>query len=189
VTGATILPFSPDLGLPRLYQGTEELHWHALITYPQRERAGKLWLDRRGVYSFFPVKRQVRMAHGRRIERDSRYLPGYLFAAFPGAPIWYKILGSPFISNAIRGHNGEPGRLHPDSIVSLRAMASVDDEITNQWRVARTPRRGDRVRIKAGVFQGHEYEVVEIVSGNVRLKLQLLGRELDVPLDGVEKVA
>jgi transcription antitermination factor NusG len=68
-------------------------------------------------------------------------------------------------------------------------MASVDDEISNQWRIARTPRRGDRVRIKSGVFAGHEYEVVEIVSGNVRLKLQLLGRELDVPLDGVEKVA
>jgi transcription antitermination factor NusG len=187
MTGASILAFIPNRS--RLYHGTDDPQWYALFVLPQRERAGRKWLDDRGVHAFWPVKREVRHIRGARIERESRYIPGYLFARFPGAPIWHRIIGSPFITNAIRRHNGEPGRLNPDSIASLRAMASVDDEISNQWRIARTPRRGDLVRIKAGVFAGHEYEVVEIVSGNVRLKLQLLGRELDVPLDGVEKVA
>lgn len=165
--------------------------WYALITLPQRESAARQWLDRRlGVYSFFPVKRERRHVRNRWIERDSRYLPGYLFARFPGAPNWFELLQSPFVHNAIRGSDGYPGRIHPDSLTAIKAMASVDDEIEARWHLATRPKRGDRVRVKAGAFAGYDgLEVVEVVSGKVRLSLRLLGRDLELPIEGVEKVA
>lgn len=166
-------------------------HWYALITLPQRESAARQWLDRRlGVYSFFPVKAERRHVRGRWIERQSRYLPGYLFARFPAEPNWYELLQSPFVHNAIRGSDGYPGRLHPDSLTAIKAMATVDDEIEHRWHLAARPRRGDRVRVKQGAFAGWDgLEVVEVVAGNVRLSLRLLGRDLELPIEGVEKLA
>ena len=164
-------------------------HWFALMVNPQREIAARKWLDRRGVYSFFPVKKERRHIRNAWVERESRYLPGYLFARFPGAPKWFMIFDSPFIHNAIRASNGYPGRIDPDSLQAIRAMASVDHEIEARWHIATRPQKGDRVRIKSGAFAGYETEVVEIVHGKVRLPLRLLGHGVAVDIGNVEKVA
>lgn len=164
-------------------------HWHALMVKSQREVAARAWLDKRGVYAFFPVKRERRHVRNRWVERESRYLPGYLFARFPGEPKWHKVFDSPFVHNAIRSSNGYPGRIHPDSLRAIRAMASVDDEIEARWHLSTRVNRGDRVRVRGGAFAGYETEVLEIVAGKARLPLTLLGRQIDVDLGQVEKVA
>lgn len=159
--------------------------WHALLVYPQREVAGRVWLQRRGVYAFFPVERQVRVVRGKRIERSRRYLPGYLFALFPHDPIWHRILDSPetpnpFFRDVIRLHSGEAGRLHPRSIRALAEMRETDERIVERRRAARLPRQGDRVRLRTGPLEDHIGEVVELTAGTVRLKVKMFASEVPV---------
>lgn len=137
------------------------LRWHALLVYPRRETAAKAWLEQRGVYAFFPVA-VVRLAYRHRYREITRaYLPGYLFAKFPGEPAWHEVIGSPFIHNTLRRHNGEPGILHPETMESLKAMRTTDDMLAERRQAATTIRRGCKVRFVRGPFEGWEVEVVD----------------------------
>lgn len=154
-------------------------HWYALIVPPQREGAAEQWLGLRGVYAFHPVKTRTVTVKGKRIRRESCYLPGYVFARFGGSIIWHRVQESPYIADAIRLSCGAPATLNPEDLAGIYAMRHRDDESAEAARRARTVRPGDRARILSGVFEGSEVDVIEIRSGEAVLRLTLFG---DVPV-------
>jgi transcription antitermination factor NusG len=165
--------------------------WHALLVFPQREAAARAWLDARKVYSFYPVRQQDRVIRGKKSTVERRYLPGYLFARFNGAPIWHRILrdhatdmGSPFIRDAIRLHSGEPGVLMPQSLSALLDMRSRDEMLTEAQQARRLVKPGCRARVKNGAYQGQEVEVVTLTAaGGATFRLRMFGGEFDVEVD------
>lgn len=173
---------------PPLFHAPEgKPRWFALLTSPQREPAARKWLALRNVQSFYPVTTTVSTRMGRRYERESRYLPGYVFAAFPGAPVWHNVIGSPFVRDAIRMRSGVPGQLHEDTMQTLFDMRGADDRLSEAWAEARAIRRGNRARIRDGARQGDVIEVVEIIARHgvklAKFKVKIFGGEFETEMD------
>ena len=158
--------------------------WYALIVPPQREGQAVAYLERMGVYAFFPVKRKVSVIRGKRISRDSRYLPGYVFARFPGRPIWHKVFASAFISDAIRLRStGEPGILRASDLAGIQAMAPRDEAKEAAHKRAKAIRPGDRAVVMGGILEGREIEVSEIRAGRAVFRVTMFGSDREAEVD------
>jgi transcription antitermination factor NusG len=90
----------------------------------------------------------------------------------------------------VRHSSGWPAVLAPQDLERLHAMRAIDEAEAERQRQARVIRRGDRVRILTGAFEGEEVEVMSLDGGKVRVRMCILGAELpvEVVFSGVEKI-
>lgn len=156
--------------------------WYALQVEAQREDHAEAWLRLRGVYAFHPVMlRQVRV---KGVMRDyaRRYLPGYVFARFPGDPWQHLVADSPFIHGALRRSDGEWGILEPRKLRAIHSMRKIDAEAEAMRRgdMARARlQAGDRALFRCGPFADLPCEVIELQGdAGVRVRFRLFGREV-----------
>jgi transcription antitermination factor NusG len=159
---------------------------------PQSEGKVRTWLGDRDVFAFYPVTESTRYRQGRDYTHEQRFIPGYVFAHFNGAPRWHLLTWEhPWITGVIRRHDGEPGWLTEDSIAGLKAMRSTAEILTNKQRHARTIRKGDKVRIRDGVHQDRQTEVVELRGAMGIIRIEIFGgvHEVEMELGRMEKVA
>ena len=163
--------------------------WYALTVQSQCEGKVGAWLHEQGVYSFHPVKRRTRLAKGREVTTESRYLPGYVFARFPGQPIRHRIASRcPWITGAVTVQSGAWAILRPHDLTALHRMRSLDTMQERQRR--RESRRrnriapGDRVAILSGLWEDSEgHEVIELRGGQAIVRIQMLGADRLVEAD------
>lgn len=161
-----------------------DARWHALTVAPQKEQAAGAWLELRDVYAFHPVTRRTTLIRGKRIERESRYLPGFVFALFKGPAIYSRILDSPFITGALTMQSGHWGIIRPNDIRKLHAMRSVDEAQKAQVEEAKRIRKGDKVRVLSGLMgEGQEVEVIELRAGKARFKIHMFGADISAEAD------
>jgi transcription antitermination factor NusG len=169
--------------------------YHALTVRPQSEGKVRTWLGDRDVFAFYPVTETSRFRNGRDYTHEQRFIPGYVFAHFNGTPRWHLLTWEhPWITGVIRRHDGEPGWLTEDSIAGLKAMRSTAELLSDKRRQARTIRKGDRVRIKGGYYEGNEVEIIELRMAHGRergvFRIGLLGtHEVEMEISRMEKVA
>lgn len=191
VPAVHVLPLADEREPALDREGRPAEHWHALLCHPQRETRAKDWLGRRGVRAFFPVEERVVTIRGVRHETQTKILPGYLFARFLAAPIWHRVLGSPYIRDAIRLSSGLPARIHPASLQSLLQLRAMAELVEERMAAARALRAGSRARITSGPYEGHEVEIQEIGQGRARFTLHLLGGEVpaDMAVERLRKIA
>jgi transcription antitermination factor NusG len=169
------------------------------------------------VYSFYPVEERTRYRLGRQATHERPYIPGYVFARFPGAPWWHLILGDTQgvadrpvngwdrqVADTLRQHrtffdvirytgSEEPAWLVEGSLSSLMGMRSRAELLEEKRRRGMTIRKGDRVRIKDGVpaMAGFTGEILALKSTRGVVEIMLFGRvcEVEIELDRMEKVA
>jgi transcription antitermination factor NusG len=171
--------------------------WHALRVAPQREDQVEHWLGLRGVRAFHPVLRRVTRRCGREQAYDRRYLPGYVFARFPGEALVHRVLACPWIGGALCRSGGDWGILEPGKMRSIYAMRKLDAAQREaqaaakaRAREARQLRVGDGAMFRAGPLEGMTGEVVALsAAGGATLRLVLFGRENLVPVDAADLVA
>lgn len=170
--------------------------WHALRVVPLAEARVEAWLEARGVEAFHPVViRQVR-ERGRLVKRERRYLPGYVFAKFPGVPVAHEVARHRDVLGAICRANGEWGVLDPASLQAILSMRRVDVALDAmrradlaRVRAALRVRAGDRAMFQAGVFAGRSAEVVDLrADGGAVLRFTLFGGEVLVSADAGDLV-
>jgi len=172
-------------GLPGIV-GEGPPRWHALRVAPQREDMAEAWLRLRGVYGFHPVlMRRVRV---RGVLRDyaRRYLPGYVFARFSGAPVCWRVLECPFILGALTLTGGVWGVLEPDRLRQMHAMRRLDAEgqalRARQAAVRRAQAMvqvGDGALFTGGAFVGQRCEVVDLRGdGGASVRMRLFGSDV-----------
>ncbi|GHF71083.1 hypothetical protein GCM10017056_47500 [Seohaeicola zhoushanensis] len=156
--------------------------WYALRVPPQREDQAEAWLLRRGVYAFHPVLSRRSVQHGRVREYQRRYLPGYVFARFPGDPLEHLVAGTPFILGALCRSSGHWGILRPQGLRAIYAMRKIDaasEEARKAVRRRQLLHPGDRALFHTGPFAEFPCEVIEIkADGGAKVRLQLFGREI-----------
>lgn len=160
--------------------------WYALRVAPQREDQAEAWLRMRGVYAFHPVLPRKVKRFGKVCEYQRRYLPGYVFARFPGEPVVHAVTASPFITGAITMADGRWGKLDPSGLRAIHAMRRVDEAAEAARRADRARQRrasavraGDSAMFRSGPFAAFCCEVVELrADGGARVRLNLFGREV-----------
>jgi transcription antitermination factor NusG len=160
--------------------------WYALRVAPQSEDRVEGWLRRRGVYAFHPVLiRRVRQrGHLREVAR--RYLPGYVFAAFPGQPWAHMVCAHRDILGAICRADGQWGALDPEGLRAIHKMRAIDQQNLDALKSEKVRRRqamvvraGDSALFRAGPLAGQPCEVVEIeAQGGAVVRLQMFGGQV-----------
>ena len=182
---------------PRQIIADGEARWHCLFTRQQSESAAVARLKVLGIHSFFPVTETERIVRGQKTIIESRFLPGYVFAHFDGRPLWYELWQAcSFVRDVLRLRNGdEPGWIMPEDLTALMAMRATDQEQARARKARSLIRRGDRVKLRTGPFQGYEAEVHTLVTvrGKARGKftIPLFGGTVpgEASLDDMERVA
>lgn len=158
--------------------------WHGLMVRPQREAATVAWLELRGVYAFYPVTAKRRIVRGKPLEYESKYLPGYVFARFPGRAIINRVMACPFISGALTVESGAWGIIRPLDMRKLHAMRSTDAQQQEQKAQAAKIQKGDRVKVLEGLWQeGQTVEVIEVRAGKARFKIHMFGADIEAEAD------
>lgn len=149
--------------------------WHALCVRPGHEIPAQRFLAQAGIYSFFPV----RMRHSpKRGKYASRYLPGYLFAKFPGPPRLHVLLETPWVRDVVRAYDDHPAILRPQDLELIHRMRERDEEQDRRIADARKIKVGARVRLMEGVAQGEHVVVARIKGGKVHFSLPMFGSEV-----------
>lgn len=170
-----------------LYQDGPE-HWHCLRVMPQREDDCEAWLDRRGVYAFHPVTVRYETHKGQRIKRVSRFIPGYVFARFPGLIAWHVVKASPFVADAIRMRDGRIATLAECDLTALRAMSDREQRERERRAAAQLIRLGDRATIASGPFEGADVEILSIKAGRATISIRMFsGIPVEVALENLVK--
>lgn len=177
--GGAVPPAPGDTGI--FLPGAPQ--WVALRTTAQREDQAEHWLCRRGVYAFHPVLMRKVRAKGTVREYARRYLPGYVFARFPGEPMAHRVVDCAFITGALCNSAGSWGRLDPTDLQALHAMRRIDIASSEALKAERIRRRaagavkpGDRALFRAGPLAGEVCEVAEITAdGGALVRLGLFG--------------
>lgn len=159
--------------------------WYALRVAPQREG----WVEARlalfGVLGFHPVTTQTVQRRGMRKRLVTRYLPGYVFARFPGWPVIHQVLAVPHVLGALAVEDGRWAMIKPDDLRSLYGMRDRDAQIEDaikaeaaRRRAANALRSSDSALFRSGPLAGRSCEVVEISgAGDVRVRLRLFGSD------------
>lgn len=163
--------------------------WHCLRVLPQREAACEAWLAQRDVHAFHPVKVKYKHVRGRSVRLSSRYLPGYVFARFPGPLIWHRLKDTcPMVSDAVRTSTGQLAVLDPSDLRLLQRMADVDKDIQDRRAMAARIGKGDVVRLTDGAFEGMEVEVMELRGDKAQFKIRMFGADDIDAVAGLDKM-
>ncbi|WP_370267436.1 transcription termination/antitermination NusG family protein [Nioella sp.] len=171
--------------------------WYALRVAPQREGFVERWLGLRGVTGFHPVLRRRVVRFGKPRESVTRYLPGYVFARFPGEPIPHAVQALPHILGALTARDGHWARLVPSDLRALYGMRNTDADLedtraTEQARRKRAAalRVGQGALFRSGPMAGVSCEVVELKgTGDVRVRLRAFGSDRVVTAQDRDLVA
>jgi len=154
--------------------------WFAVKTQPRRELQVRTLLDRRGIEAYFPQLPSWRRRPGEKVPRFEPLFPGYIFARLQlGTSYWISARSAPGVAYFL-GSAGSPTAL-PDELVE-----GIRDRVEARILAGRPVipfKRGDRVVIDGGPFDGLEaaFDGALCGSGRVRVFLELVTRL--VPVD------
>jgi transcriptional antiterminator RfaH len=106
------------------------------------------WLALKGFEFYCPHIRDLRIRHGRRVERRPALFPGYAFVLIRLQ--WSTIGSTPGVSGLIMNGSG-PAKV-PDQVIAEIRRREIDGLV----ELPKPPeiRSGDRVRVVAGPFAG-----------------------------------
>lgn len=122
------------------------------------------------------------MRFGRQVEAVRCYLPGYVFARFPGTVLRHRVAACQMVTGAVTLCSGEWGCLDPYGLRAIIAMRKVDHARRSaEQRMRRAARRlspGDRAVVIGGLFGEARVEVVSIEAGEVRFRVAMFGGDV-----------
>jgi len=167
--------------------------WYVVKVQANREDSIKEAIERRvkieGLEEFFgqiliPEERVTEVVKGKRITRKRKLYPGYLMVEVEfNDRILYLFRETPGVGDFVGAGPNKPPLPMGDHEVQKMLGQQVEE------REAPVPRirvdRGDRVKIKEGMFANMEGEVSEILEakGLVRVMLKVFGRDVPVELE------
>jgi hypothetical protein len=140
--------------------------------------------------------RRVLRGAGKGRAYAARYLPGYVFARFPGPPVAHAVAACPFVLGAVARSDGEWAALHPADLRALHAMRRIDAAQDAARQASKAARRramllrpGDVALFRAGAMEGARCEVVRLTAdGGAVVALRLFGGEVHAQARAVDLV-
>lgn len=154
--------------------------WAVVGLLPRREALALQCLDFRGFTTYFPRIRQRRIVRGRRVETTPPLFPGYAFISIESQ--WHAARWSPGVLSLIMD-GAAPARV-PDNIIADIRAREHNGLVTLPPQI----KRGDRVRIERGPFEGvGGLYIGQAPRDRVLVLLSLLGasREIALPAGDV----
>lgn len=172
-------------------------NWYVVKVQSGREESIKDAIERRvkieGLEEYFgqiviPVEHVTEMRNGKRVHKYRKLYPGYLMCEVEyNDRILYLFRETSGVGDFVGGsvHRAPP----PMSQREIDRMIHQKKEPAKPGEAVAPPKpkfdRGDRVRVRDGIFSGMEGEVKELLEqkGMVRVELTIFGRPTGVELE------
>lgn len=137
----------------------EQPRWFAVYTHPRHEKAVSDQLEKRGVEAFLPTFTSESQWKDRRVKITQPLFPGYVFARIRMEEK-IRVVSSPSVIRIV-SFNGMPAAISEREIESVRLCS----ERGALLEVCPFLEVGERVRVRAGAFEGVEGFVVNRKNG------------------------
>jgi transcriptional antiterminator NusG len=171
-------------------------HWYVVKVQSGREETIKEAIERRvkieGLEEFFgqiviPVEKVVEMRSSKRVTRERKLYPGYLMAEVEyNDRILYLFRETSGVGDFVgAGVNRAPTPMTPREVERMIRKTGDKQEDVKEVHGKPPVDRGDRVKVKDGIFAGMEGEVKEILESKsqVRVELVIFGRPVPHDLE------
>jgi transcriptional antiterminator NusG len=173
-------------------------HWYVVKVQSGREESIKEAIERRvkieGLEEFFgqiviPVEKVVEMRNGKRVTRERKLYPGYLMAEVEyNDRILYLFRETSGVGDFVgAGVSRAPTPMTPREVERMirKTPGAPGAEEPKEIHGKPPVDRGDRVKVKDGMFAGMEGEVKDIFEAKNQLKVELtvFGRPVNVEFE------
>jgi len=184
---------------PELPKPDTNKRWYAVKVQSGREESIKEAIERRvkieGLEEYYgqiliPVERVQEVKNGKRVVKERKKFPGYLMAEVEyNDRILYLFRETSGVGDFVGGSISKGGISKPPPPLPQK---EIDRMIGPQGKpddkqIPEKPafEKGDRVKVKDGIFAGMEGEVKDILEakGQVRVELTIFGRPTSVELE------
>jgi transcription antitermination factor NusG len=160
-------------------------HWYALYTYPRHEKAVADHLTRQSVEAFFPTVTTKSQWKDRRVTLQSPLFPSYLFTRIRLSDR-RNIVSIPSVIRMV-SFNGVPAVLSDHEVESVRrCIASGVSLEPHPYLVA-----GERVRVRAGSFEGLEgFVTFRKNGGKLVISIGMIQQSvaIEIDMDKLERI-
>jgi len=167
--------------------------WYVVKVQSGREDTIREAVERRvrieGLDEFFgqivvPVERTTEMVKGKRVTRTRKLYPGYLMVEVEfNDRILYLFRETPGVGDFVGAGPGK--KPLPMSDAEVQKILNQKPDVVTEVAPKIKFERGERVKVKDGMFAGMEGEVNEILEAKaaVRVMLKIFGRDVPVELE------
>lgn len=168
------------LGDTLVHRGVPTPAWFIFRTPPMKERAAEAWLERQGALeAWHPTVTDWVPAKGanprrRKIPRERRVAPGYLFAFFDREPRWHILFEAARgrVSKVVSWPDGRPMALSDGVIAEMRIVPRRIQSLHDKHEadrlaemLAKQPVVGEAAEVTSGPLSGLTVAVTEIHGG------------------------
>jgi transcriptional antiterminator NusG len=168
-------------------------HWYVVKVQSGREESIKDSIERRvkieGLEEFFgqiviPVEKVTEMRNGKRVTKEHKLYPGYLMAEVEfNDRILYLFRETSGVGDFVGATATRP----PQPMSQREVDRMLHKKPAEEAAKVAKPKfdKGDRLRVKDGIFSGMEGEVKELLEAKsaLRLELTIFGRPTSVELE------
>lgn len=163
--------------------------WYLIHTKPRQEEMAKENLERQGYFIYFPRAPVRRRKRGRAYTTIGPMFPRYLFISLShGTDDWGPIRSTIGVSSLVR-FGQQPAQVPQQLIDTLKAR---EDDEGIQVIHTNSLKRGEKVRIAEGAFEGYE-GIFQTQSGKDRviILMQIIERQvkLEIEQDKIEAIS
>ncbi|RAP29853.1 transcription termination/antitermination factor NusG [Candidatus Marinamargulisbacteria bacterium SCGC AG-343-D04] len=127
-----------------------------------------------------PEQKTVEIKHNKRIEKNTKIFPGYVFVKMDmDDEMAYEIKSLPGVTKFM-GEGNTPKAVVEDEILKvLRKVGDKTKEVDVDFEV------GETIKAISGPFRGYSGVIsdINIIKGKVKAKISIFGRETPVELD------
>lgn len=145
------------------------LNWYALSVKPHKERVVHRLLEARGFELFFPTI--TVKPKNPRAAKVRAYFPGYMFVRADLGDLGINAFSWTPGTRGLVAYGGEPAAVPVSLIQELKARLANIEAIGGP--VFENLKKGDRVRIVSGPFEGYEAIFDTRLMGNERVQVLL----------------
>jgi transcriptional antiterminator NusG len=168
--------------------------WYVVKVQSGREESIKDAIERRvkieGLEEYFgqiiiPVEKVTEMRNGKRVVKERKLYPGYLMVEVEyNDRILYLFRETSGVGDFVGGGPNHAPQPMPDHEVE-RMLGRQGQQKEGVIHAKPKFDRGDRVKVKEGIFAGMEGEVKELLEakGAVKIELMIFGRPTSVELE------
>jgi len=167
-------------------------HWYVVKVQSGREESIKEAIERRvkieGLEEFFgriiiPVERVTEVKNGKRVVKERKLYPGYLMVEVEyNDQILYLFRETSGVGDFVGGGlNHPPQPMKPNEVERMIGPIKDSGEVMPKMKFD----KGDRVRVRDGIFATMEGEVKEVnlEKGTIKIELTIFGRPTSVELE------
>lgn len=160
--------------------------WYALYLKSRHEFIAWSELRRKGIETFLPLAKKLRLWKDRRKFIEFPLFPGYIFVCSSPEPGHYlHILKTRGVVNIVSARAGQPVPVSPEEINSLKLLLASGQKLDIYPHLS----EGARVRVRRGPLSGAEGVLVRKEDEYMLMvNIEILGRSVSVRIyaDDVE---